>query len=84
MANVLPVFENWLRATVRDEMEKSLEADRAKAKPEKMLTRREVCNLLGISLPTLWKRVKNKELTPVHIGRRVVFKESEIKKFVEG
>ena len=84
VAEVLPIFENWLRATVRDEMLKTLAADRAQAKPESMLTREEVCELLHISKPTLWLKTKNGEIECVRVGRRVLYAESTIKKFMEG
>ena len=84
VAEVLPIFENWLRATVRDEMLKTLATDRALAKPEKMLTRDEVCEILHISKPTLWTKTKNGELECVKAGRRVLYSESAIKKYMEG
>ena len=83
VAEVLPVFENWLRVTVRDEMLKTLAADRAQAKPENMLTREEVCELLHISKPTLWLKTKNGEIECVRVGRRVLYSESSIKKYME-
>ena len=83
MTDFLQIVEEWLRATVKDEMAKALEADREKAKPEKMLTREEVCAMLRCSKPTLWQRTKAGEIEAIHIGRRVVYKESEIKKYLE-
>lgn len=84
VAEVLPIFENWLRATVRDEMLKTLATDRAKAKPEKMLSREEVCEILHISKPTLWAKTKDGEIECVRVGRRVLYAESTIKKYMEG
>ena len=81
---MLPIFEEWLRATVRDEMLKTLAADRAQAKPEKMLTRDEVCEILHISKPTLWTKTKKGKLDCVKAGRRVLYAESAIKKYMEG
>ncbi|MBO5631935.1 MAG: helix-turn-helix domain-containing protein [Aeriscardovia sp.] len=83
MGAMLPVFENWLRNTVRDEMEKTLEAEREKARPERNLTRDEVCNLLHISKPTLWKKTKQGEINAITIGRRVLYAESEVKRYLE-
>ena len=83
VTEVLPIFENWLRATVRDEMLKTLAADRAQAKPENMLTREEVCELLHISKTTLWLKTKNGEIECVRVGRRVLYSESSIKKYME-
>ena len=82
MGTVLPIFENWLRQTVRDEMLKTLEADRNKAKPEKTYSRDEVCALAHISKVTLWTKQKNGEINPTRIGRRVVYSESEVKRLL--
>ncbi len=82
MGTMLPMFENWLRMTVRDEMLKSLEADRNKAKPEKTYSREEVCALAHISKVTLWTKQKNGEINPTRIGRRVVYSETEVKRLL--
>lgn len=83
VGGILPIFENWLRSTVRDEVQKALEADRMKAKPERNYSRDEVCALLHISKPTLWKKTQSGEITATHIGRRVIYSESEVKRFME-
>lgn len=80
VTEMLPSLENWLRAAMREEMAKVLEADHAKAKPEKHLTRDEVCELMHITKPTLWRKVKEGKITPVKAGRRVLFAESEVKR----
>ncbi len=77
---VLPLFENWLRQTVREEMESVLIADQNKKKPERMLSRDEVAHMLNISLPTLWAKTKSGEIRATHIGRRVLYSESEVKR----
>ena len=82
VGEVMPVFEDWLRETVREEMIKTLEADRQKAKPERMLTRDEVCKMLHISKPTLWQKTKSGEIECVKVGRRVLYKEGTIKKWL--
>lgn len=84
VGEILPIFENWLRATVRDEMLKTLEADRLKAKPERNYSRDEVCAMLHISKPTLWQKTKSGEIEATRIGRRVLYSESSIKKYMEG
>ena len=82
VGEILPVFETWLRATVRDEMQRTLEADRQKAKPERNYSRDEVCALLHISKPTLWQKTKNGEIEATHIGRRVLYSETAVKRFL--
>lgn len=84
VTEMLPILENWLRAAVRDEMSKTLEADRLKAKPERNYSRDEVCAMLHISKPTLWQKTKSGELECVRVGRRVLYSESTIKKYMEG
>ncbi len=83
VAGILPIIETWLRQTIRDEMEKTLEADRAKAKPARTYTRQELAKLANLSLPTLWQRVREGKLHPIKNGRRVVFTEQEVKRFLE-
>ena len=82
-AEVLPVFEEWLRRTVRDEVTNALQADRNAARPEKMLTRDEVCAILRISKPTLWAMTKEGKISCVRNGRRVLYRESSIKNYME-
>ena len=78
----LPIVENWLRQTVRDEMQKTLQADREKAKPERTYSRVEVCQMAHISKVTLWKKEKAGDINATRIGRRVVFTEAEVKRFL--
>lgn len=84
LSEALPVVEEWLRGVVSDEVRKAVEKERAKAKPERYLSRNEVCELLNISKPTLWAKAKQGEIKAVHVGRRVMFAESEVKRFMEG
>ena len=83
-AGMMPAVENWLRKAVREEVANALEADRQQAKPEKMYSREEVCELLHISKPTLWVKTKNGEIPATHVGRRVLYSQSAINKYVEG
>lgn len=84
LAEALPVAENWLRQVIRDEVRRTIEEERQKARPERYLSRSEVCELLGISLPTLWRKTKDGEITATTIGRKVTYAESEVKRFMEG
>ena len=82
MGAMLPIFENWLRQTVRDEMQKTLQADREQAKPERTYSRDEVCQMAHISKVTLWKKEKDGDINATRIGRRVVFTEAEVKRLL--
>ena len=84
LAEALPGVENWLRGVVSDEVRRTLELERKKERPERLLSRDEVCKMLGISKVTLWARTKNGEIKATRIGRRVVYAESEIKKITNG
>lgn len=82
LIEVLPAIESWLRNTVRDEMERTLEADRQKQKPSKQYSREETAKMLGVSLMTLWNMEQRGQIKATRIGRRVLFDESEIKRIL--
>ena len=84
LAEALPTVETWLRGVVADEVRRTIEEERQKARPERYLSRDEVCKLIGISKPTLWKKTKDGEIKATTVGRRVFYGESEIKRFMEG
>lgn len=83
IAEVLPVAESWLRGVIRDEVRRTIEEERQKARPDVYLTRQETAKALKVSLPTLWKLSKEGKIKPTKIGRSVKFSESEIKRFQE-
>ena len=82
-SEALPFVETWLRGVVSDEVRKTLDEERQKAKPERNLTRDEVCELLKVSKVTLWKLTKEKKINAITIGRRVLYAESEVKRYLE-
>jgi len=84
VALFLPHVEDFLRGIVREEVEKTLEADHKKERPQKMYTRAEAAEVLKISKVTLWQKVKTGEIHAQRVGRRVLFAEQEIKRFMEG
>lgn len=83
LSEVLPAIENWLRHTVRDEMERTLAADHQKQKPSKQYSRDETAKMLGVSKVTLWDLERKGQIKATRIGRRVLFDESEIKRILE-
>ncbi|TAL70492.1 MAG: helix-turn-helix domain-containing protein [Bacteroidetes bacterium] len=47
------------------------------------LTRKQLCEKLNISLPTLWKHMKQGILPYVRIGRKIIFDEEIVFKTLE-
>ena len=45
---------------------------------EELLSKKQVCQLLGISQSTLWRWTKNKRLQAYGLNNRVYYKRSEI------
>lgn len=83
LGEALPIVENWLRGVVADEVRRTIEEERQKARPDVYLTRQETAQALKVSLPTLWKLSKEGKIKATKIGRSVKFSESEIKRFQE-
>lgn len=83
LAEALPQVEAWLRGIVSNEVSKVLQQKEQERKPEQNYSRDEVCKLLKISKVTLWQRTKEGKIRATKIGRRVVYTESEVKRFLE-
>lgn len=49
-----------------------------KISKDRLLTRKETAEYLKISLPTLYKLTRENVLSPIRIGRRLLFKLSDI------
>jgi len=49
----------------------------------RLLNKKDVCKLLLISEPTLNRLLRAGRIRPVKIGRRVLFEEEEIERFIE-
>lgn len=84
LAEALPVAETWLRQVISDEVRRTLQEERQKARPERYLSRDEVCKMIGISKVTLWKKTDDGLIKATKVGRRVTYAESEVKRFMEG
>ena len=82
VAEFLPMVEGWLRDAISEEVRKALTDEKAQTKPEPLLTREEVCALLHFTKPTLWRKTKSGELRAVHVGKRVLYPQSEVKKLM--
>lgn len=59
-------------------VEKKISAKVEEPKKDQPLTREQVVNLLGVSLPTLWRWARDKTLVPVHLGGRVFYNKADI------
>lgn len=54
-----------------------------KEPPEELLSRKEVAELLMISLPTLHKKQRDGKIPYYRLGTRVLFKKSEVMKTLD-
>lgn len=52
-------------------------------RPDKMLTTKQVMEILSVSRTTLYRVVKNRQLKAYKFGRSLRFKEEDIKAFIE-
>lgn len=68
-----------IRAALREELASTLPQPE---KPEGYLSREDVCGLFAISYPTLRKHILSGKIKGYRIGRRVLFKENEIKQSI--
>jgi excisionase family DNA binding protein len=50
---------------------------------DKLHTVKETCEILKISRGKLYLLIKDNSLTPVKIGKKTLFKESELQRFIE-
>lgn len=83
MEDYLNGLESWLRQIIRTEVDSAIQANKQKEQPEKHFSRDEVCKMLDITLPTLWKLTKEGKIKAIHIGRRVVYSETEVKRLTK-
>lgn len=74
-------FEQMLEKIVDKVLEQRFEPLKKKYE-EKLITRGEVIKLLRISPPTLWRMQNRGDLNPVKVGRRIMFRESEVTQLI--
>lgn len=77
-----PEFEKALEDIVDKVLDRRFEPLKKKYE-EKLVTRDEVLKVLKISAPTLWRMEQRGDLIPVRIGRKVMYKESEITRMIQ-
>lgn len=78
-------FDSKIREIVQEEVQKqlSLQAQTQKADTEETMTQKEVCQLLKITLTTLWRKRDKGEIPSIKVGRRVLFKKSDVLKYLK-
>jgi excisionase family DNA binding protein len=85
----LEEINQFIRQAVQEEIgafSSSLQSAQSQAiskTEDKLLTRNQLAEKLNISLSTVWKRMKNKELPYMRLGKKIYFRESEINKILE-
>jgi excisionase family DNA binding protein len=75
------------QSTRHDELrDRTVRALKSAGVPEalRLLTRSEVAGCLGISLKTLDGVVRRGEITPLRIGKKVLFPRSQVEEFLTG
>jgi excisionase family DNA binding protein len=81
MQNVIltPLSIEQLQNFINDAVKTGFEQTKTQ-EPERtnLLTRKQVCELLNITLPTLWEWQRNGTITAYKVGTRLRFKENEV------
>jgi len=73
-----PIFKKWFWELSQPQAQST-----AQPEPEKFLTRNDVSVILRISLPTLDKYCDEGILSPVRVGRRILFRPADIQKSID-
>ena len=66
-----------------EDVRSSLEKQIREENEEKYLSADEVCKLINVSKPTLWRWEKIKYLIPIRVGGKVRYKLSEVEKTIQ-
>jgi excisionase family DNA binding protein len=79
-------LEDLVRRLLREELS-ALDLSPKVFKPpdlsdEPLLSKSQCAELLGISLPTLAKMIKDRTLTPIKVGKRFKFQKSQLLNFL--
>ena len=72
------VSENDLRSILEDIVTDTIIKYDESNKAEKYLSTDEVMDMLKITRPTLWRWARDKYLVPVKVGKRTLYKASEV------
>ncbi|MCH4147098.1 MAG: helix-turn-helix domain-containing protein [Prevotella sp.] len=77
---ITEMLRNLLQPIIKDAVSEAMAANAPQVVDENRYTRKQVCDRWNITLPTLSSYVKDGKITPIKIGRRVLFAESEIQR----
>lgn len=72
------VNENDLRTIIEDIVTDTILKYDESQKEEKYLTTDEVMDMLKVTRPTLWRWARDKYLVPTKVGKRTLYKASEV------
>jgi len=75
-------FKSFVSAIVAEEVEKALNADRARKEETKLMPADEVAKFFGVSKVTLWRWEKAKYLTPTKIGKKRMYRADAINELI--
>lgn len=73
----LPEYKTMMKGLMKEIFSEELSEVKKQYK-EKMVTREEAMKALRVSGPTLWRMEQRGDINPVRVGRKVMFRESEI------
>jgi hypothetical protein len=80
MADIEEFLQNLLQPIIKKAVAEAMAESVPQAVEEKNFTRLQLCERWAITLPTLNNYVNGGKITPIHIGRRVLFPEGEVKR----
>jgi hypothetical protein len=82
---ITEMLRNLLQPIIKDAVSEAMAANVPQVVDEdKRYTRQQLCDRWAITLPTLNTYVNDGKVTPIRLGRRVLFSESEILKSRSG
>jgi hypothetical protein len=85
MEEITDFLKNLLQPIIRDAVSEAMAANVPQVvDDDKRYTRQQLCDRWAITLPTLNTYVNDGKVTPIRLGRRVLFAESEILKSRSG
>ncbi len=75
---------NFAQTLASDTAAEVQAAIKAENKLDELLTRQQVCELLGVTLTTLWHWDNKNVLNPMRIGSKVRYRRSDVEAAIKG